>query len=341
LRKSSILIGPKQVLQNGITRLIETDLRALDSVIEGWLHSDIALVRQVCEHIISSGGKRLRPALLMLSAECFGHRESDQKVFGDKKVLLAAVIEFIHTATLLHDDVVDESQLRRARPTANAMFGNAASVLVGDFLYSRAFQMMVRAGNMRVMQVLADATNAISEGEVLQLMNCHDPDVDEERYRRVVHLKTAKLFEAAARIGAILGGASPEQEQSLADYGRHVGIAFQLIDDALDYSGDVREMGKNLGDDLAEGKPTLPLIHALRQATDGQRELLRRAIVDGAEEPLEAIISAVRGSGALEYTRAQAVKEAHAARAAIAAIPHSHYRQGLIEFADFAVARSF
>jgi octaprenyl-diphosphate synthase len=323
-----------QLLQNGITRLIEADLRALDGVIDGWLHSDIDLVRQVCEHIISSGGKRLRPALLMLAADCFGNG-------GDKKVLLAAVIEFIHTATLLHDDVVDESQLRRGRATANAMFGNAASVLVGDFLYSRAFQMMVRAGNMRVMQVLADATNAISEGEVLQLMNCHDPDVDEERYRRVVHLKTAKLFEAAARIGAILGGANAEHEESLADYGRHVGIAFQLVDDALDYSGDVAEMGKNLGDDLAEGKPTLPLIHALRQATAAQRDLLRRAIVDGADEPLEAIISAVRGSGALEYTRAQAVKEAHAAREAIAGIPHSHYRQGLIEFADFAVARSF
>lgn len=322
------------MLQNGITKLIETDLRALDKEIDGWLHSDIALVRQVSEHIISGGGKRLRPALLMLSAECFGDS-------GEEKVLLAAVIEFIHTATLLHDDVVDESQLRRGRATANATFGNAASVLVGDFLYSRAFQMMVRAGNMRVMQVLADATNAISEGEVLQLMNCHDPDVTEERYRRVVHLKTAKLFEAAARIGAILGGADAVQEESLADYGRHVGIAFQLIDDALDYSGDSAEMGKNLGDDLAEGKPTLPLIHALRQATDGQRELLRRAIVDGADEPLEAIISAVRGSGALEYTRAQAVKEAHAARDAIAAIPHSHYRQGLIEFADFAVARSF
>ena len=228
-------------------------MQAVDAVIRKRLHSDVALVRQVAEYIINAGGKRLRPALVLLCAGALGYK-------GSRHHELAAIIEFIHTATLLHDDVVDESDLRRGHETANALFGNAASVLVGDFLYSRSFQMMVELGDMRIMRVLSDATNIIAEGEVLQLMNCHDADVDELRYLQVIRYKTAKLFEAASQLGAIIGGADPETERSLADYGTHLGTAFQLIDDVLDYSGTEAETGKHLGDDLAEGKPTLPLI---------------------------------------------------------------------------------
>ena len=254
-----------------IRSLIAQDMGAVDEVIREKLHSHVALIRQVSEYIINSGGKRLRPSLVLLSAGAFGYS-------GKRHHDLAAVIEFIHTATLLHDDVVDASELRRSKATANALFGNAASVLVGDFLYSRAFQMMVEVDNMRVMQVLADATNTIAEGEVLQLLNCRDPDVDEENYLRVIRYKTAKLFEAATRLGAILGGSSPAEEEAMAAYGMHLGTAFQLTDDILDYSGDYQDTGKNLGDDLAEGKPTLPLIYAIKNGSSEQAAIIRRAI---------------------------------------------------------------
>lgn len=317
-----------------IRRFMEPDLRAVDEVIRRRLHSDVALVRQVGEHIIGGGGKRLRPALLILSAGAFDYR-------GTHHHELAAVVEFIHTATLLHDDVVDESRLRRGRETANALFGNAASVLVGDFLYSRAFQMMVDVGNMRAMRVLADATNVIAEGEVLQLMNCHDAGVDEEGYLRVVRYKTAKLFEAAARIGAILAGAGAAEEEAMTSYGMRLGVAFQLIDDVLDYSGDLHETGKNLGDDLAEGKPTLPLIHAMRHGTPEHARLIRAAIEQGGAENFQPVLGAIRETGALDYARRRAQEEARIASAAIAGLPRSNCRDCLLQLADFAVARSF
>jgi octaprenyl-diphosphate synthase len=306
---------------------------AVDDVIRQRLHSDVALVRQVAEYIIHSGGKRLRPVLLLLCAGAAGYT-------GAHRHVLAAVVEFIHTATLLHDDVVDESHLRRGNATANSVFGNAASVLVGDFLYSRAFQMMVSVDNMRVMQVLADATNIIAEGEVLQLMNCHDPEVDEERYLQVIRYKTAKLFEASSRLGGILGEVSPSQEEALAEYGMRLGTAFQLIDDVLDYSGDQAETGKNLGDDLAEGKPTLPLIYVMANGSAEQRGVVRHAIEQGGVGDLEAVVKAIRETGALDFARSRAKAEAEAACAAIAPLPSSIYKDSLIELADFAVTRN-
>ncbi len=314
--------------------LIGPDMQAVDAVIRKRLHSEVVLVRQVAEYIVQSGGKRLRPALVLLVAGAFGYR-------GTHHHELAAVVEFIHTATLLHDDVVDESDLRRGRQTANAMFGNAASVLVGDFLYSRAFQMMVEVGEMRVMRVLSDATNVIAEGEVLQLMNCHDADVDEARYLQVIRYKTAKLFEAAARLGAILGGATPELERSLADYGMHLGTAFQLIDDVLDYSGAEVETGKHLGDDLAEGKPTLPLIHVMQNGTPEQAACVRRAIENGGRDDFAQVLAAIRATGALEHAKRQAATEAERAAAALDALPASQYKDSLLELSVFAVARSF
>lgn len=315
-------------------RLIEPDMRAVDAVIRSRLHSDVVLVRQVAEYIIQSGGKRMRPALVLLAAGALGYQ-------GEKHHELAAVIEFIHTATLLHDDVVDESDLRRGRETANALFGNAASVLVGDFLYSRAFQVMVDVGQMRVMQVLSEATNIIAEGEVLQLMNCHDIDVDEHRYLQVIRYKTAKLFEAAARIGAILGRATPEVEQSLAAYGTHLGTAFQLIDDVLDYSGEEADTGKHLGDDLAEGKPTLPLIYVLKYGSAEQAACVREAIEHGGREAFPAVLAAIRATGALDYAKRQAEAEAALAASSIDALPASQYKDSLLELSLFAVARSF
>lgn len=315
-------------------RLIEPDMKAVDAVIRNRLHSDVVLVRQVAEYIIQSGGKRMRPALVLLAAGALGYR-------GGKHHELAAVIEFIHTATLLHDDVVDESDLRRGRETANALFGNAASVLVGDFLYSRAFQVMVDVGEMRVMQVLSEATNIIAEGEVLQLMNCHDIDVDEHRYLQVIRYKTAKLFEAAARIGAILGQATPEVEQSLAAYGTHLGTAFQLIDDVLDYSGEEADTGKHLGDDLAEGKPTLPLIYVLKYGSAEQAACVRKAIENGGRDDFPAVLAAIRATGALDYAKKQAEAEAALAASAIDALPASQYKDSLLELSLFAVARSF
>ena len=313
---------------------IAGDLTRVDEVIRRRLHSDVALVRAIGQYIVDAGGKRVRPALLLLSAGALGAK-------GDVRHEMAAVIEFIHTATLLHDDVVDESTLRRGRKTANAEFGNAASVLVGDFLYSRAFQMMVEAGNLRVMQVIADATNVISEGEVLQLLNVNDPDTDEESYLRVIRYKTARLFEAATQVGAILAGASPAVEAALTEYGMRVGTAFQLVDDVLDYSGDLSEMGKNLGDDLAEGKPTLPLIRAMQVGTAEERALIRGAIERGGKEELEPIVAAVRRTGALEYTLERAHGESRAATDRIASLPDSACRDSLLQLAHFAVERKF
>jgi len=306
----------------------------VDDVIREKLHSQVALIRQVSEYIINSGGKRLRPALVILSAGAFGYS-------GKFHNTLAAIVEFIHTATLLHDDVVDESQLRRNQETANALFGNAASVLVGDFLYSRAFQMMVEVDDMRIMQVLADATNTIAEGEVLQLLNCHDPNVAEESYLQVIRFKTAKLFEAASRLGAILGSATREEEEAMALYGMHLGTAFQLIDDILDYSGNNNDIGKNLGDDLAEGKPTLPLIHAMRTSTQQQADIIRKAIENGGQDGFEPILDIIQQTDALNYSRLCAEKETAAAIAAIQFLPASENKKCLLDLADFAVTRNY
>lgn len=306
---------------------------AVDAVIRQRLRSEVVLVNQVAEYIIAGGGKRMRPALVLLSAGALDYS-------GTHHHELAAVVEFIHTATLLHDDVVDESALRRGRDTANAVFGNAASVLVGDFLYSRAFQMMVQVGQMQVMQVLSSATNIIAEGEVLQLMNCHDPDVDEARYLQVIRYKTAKLFEAAAQLGAILAGASPEQEQALSAYGMHLGTAFQLVDDVLDYSGQEADTGKHLGDDLAEGKPTLPLIYVMQNGTPEQAACVRRAIETGGRDDFPLVLDAIRSSGALEHARGRAREAAEQAKMAISILPDSNYKRSLLELAAFAVDRS-
>jgi octaprenyl-diphosphate synthase len=307
-------------------------MAAVDQVIRARLHSDVALVSQVGEYIISSGGKRLRPALVILSAQAFGYQ-------GKQHHDLAAVVEFIHTATLLHDDVVDESELRRGRETANALFGNAASVLVGDFLYSRAFQMMVEANDMRVMQTLADATNVIAEGEVLQLLNCNNADVDADSYLQVIHRKTAKLFEAAMRLGAILGKQDLITEAAAARYGMHLGTAFQLVDDVLDYSGDAQEIGKNLGDDLAEGKPTLPLIYAMQHGTPAQAKVIREAIEQGDIKRFDEVLQIVQQTGALAYTRQQAQREADLARAELASVPDSQYKNSLLKLAELAASR--
>lgn len=319
---------------NQLKQLLAADTAAVDDVIRTRLHSEVVLVKQIGEYIINSGGKRLRPALVVLSAHAFGYQG---KFHHD----LAAVVEFIHTATLLHDDVVDESDLRRGRATASALFGNAASVLVGDFLYSRAFQMMVEVGEMRVMQTLADATNVIAEGEVLQLLNCHDADVDTANYMRVIHCKTAKLFEAAMRLGAILGQASVADEEAAARYGMHLGTAFQLIDDVLDYSADEAQTGKHLGDDLAEGKPTLPLIYAIQHGTAEQAAVVRAAIEQGDVNRFAEVLQIIHASGALEFTRQQALQEAELACTSIAALPESKHKQCLLELAHFAATRQF
>ena len=313
---------------------IAEDLRHVDEVIRRRLDSDVVLIRTIAQYIVGAGGKRLRPALVLLSARAFGETHN-------ARCELAAVIEFIHTATLLHDDVVDESSLRRGRKTANAEFGNAASVLVGDFLYSRAFQMIVEAGSLRVMKVLADATNVIAEGEVLQLLNVHDADTDEEKYLRVIRYKTAKLFEAATQVGAIVGGATSEAETALAEYGMHLGTAFQLIDDVLDYSGDLTETGKNLGDDLAEGKPTLPLIYAMRAGDAAERNVIRHAIEQGGKADLERVVAAILRTGALDYAREQARAEADTAIERLALLPHSACRDSLLQLAHFSVERKF
>ncbi len=318
----------------GLQAFLAEDMQRVDQVIRARLHSDVVLVNQVAEYIITSGGKRLRPVLVLLAAGATGYR-------GEWHHELAAVVEFIHTATLLHDDVVDESGLRRGRATANALFGNAASVLVGDFLYSRAFQMMVGVGRMRVMEVLSDATNVIAEGEVLQLMNCNNADVTEQDYLHVIRYKTAKLFEAAARLGAILGDAGEQVEAALAAYGMHLGTAFQLIDDVLDYSGDHHEIGKNVGDDLAEGKPTLPLIYLLERGTPDQVALVRSAIEQGGLDHFDRILGDIRTSGALDYARQRAGEETALALAALECLPESPWRSHMAGLAQFAVSRTY
>jgi octaprenyl-diphosphate synthase len=313
--------------------ILRDDLQAVDNVLRRALDSDVALIRQVAEYIIGSGGKRLRPALLMLTAHACGYR-------GSHHHTLAAVVEMIHTATLLHDDVVDESTLRRGRATANASFGNAASVLVGDFLYSRAFQLMVTVDRMQVLRILSDATNVIAEGEVLQLMNSGDVNVDELRYLDVIRRKTAKLFEASTRLGAVLGDAGPEVEDAMAHSGMHLGTAFQLIDDVLDYTGEQSVIGKHLGDDLAEGKPTLPLIRALQVGSSGDVALIRTALGSGGLADFEPVLSVLRRTGALDYAHGCAEAEARLAAACIERLPPSPYRQTLLDLSAFAVTRS-
>jgi octaprenyl-diphosphate synthase len=316
-----------------IRALVATDLAAVDREIRRQLASDVALVSQVGDYIVGAGGKRLRPLLVVLAARAAG-------ATGSAHIPTAALIEFIHTATLLHDDVVDDSAKRRGRDTANEMFGNPASVLVGDFLYSRAFQMMAALESPAVIRVMADATNTIAAGEVLQLMNSGDPDTTEVRYLEVIYRKTARLFEAGAQIAAIVANAPPEVEAALARYGKHLGIAFQLIDDALDYRGDEVELGKNVGDDLAEGKPTLPLIHALRHGDSAATRLIRDAIEQGGTEDQAPILAVIESTGGLDYTARLAESEAELALEALAQIPASAYRDALGALARFAVTRN-
>ena len=308
-------------------------MERVDGVIAERLRSDVALINQIGHYIVSAGGKRIRPRLVLLFANALGYE-------GPHQFTLAATVEFIHTATLLHDDVVDESSLRRGRQTANSVFGNAASVLVGDFLYSRAFQMMVSVNDLRVLDVLADATNVIAEGEVLQLMNMHDADLAVEAYLRVIRSKTAKLFEASARLGAILARADAATEQACATYGRSLGTAFQLIDDLLDYDGQTQQLGKNVGDDLREGKPTLPLLVAMTRGTDDERRMIRAAIEHGEVTRLPDVVAAVRRTGALEAARDVARTEAEAAKACLDRLPASVYRDALLEFCVRSADRS-
>lgn len=334
------MIDHMRALENAATRMdfddvagfARDDLRAVDELIRQSLASDVALVSQVSEYIVMSGGKRLRPLVVLLASRALGYGDHQHR-------RAAAIIEFIHTATLLHDDVVDASERRRGRDSANAVFGNQASVLVGDFLYSRAFQMMVDIDSMRVMQILADATNTIAAGEVMQLMNIHDPDLTEAAYRQVIYRKTARLFEAGAQIAAVLANSNPAIEAAMVNYGRHLGSAFQLVDDALDFDACPDELGKNLGDDLAEGKLTLPLIHAMRAGSPAQRQLVRESIVAGGLVRLAEIQSVIESTGALQYTAARAQEAADLAIGALADIPDSDYKQALITIADFAVHR--
>ena len=314
--------------------LVAKDMQRVNQVITDNLASHVVLINQLSQHIILSGGKRLRPMLVLLTAKSCGYQ-------GDDDALLAAVIEFIHTATLLHDDVVDDSEMRRGQETASHIWGNEAAVLVGDYLYSRAFQMMVRAQSMPIMDLLSNATNTIAQGEVLQLLNVNDPDTSEAKYHEVIYGKTACLFEAATRIGAMLGNSDTQSENAIARYGKHLGTAFQLIDDALDYSADSEELGKNVGDDLAEGKPTLPLIYAMQQGTAEQAELIRSAIKQGGLEHIDAITTIINETGALEYTFARAQAEADKAKTEIAFLPEGEYRQALMFLADYAVERRF
>jgi octaprenyl-diphosphate synthase len=312
--------------------LIAEDMLGVDAVIEQRLSSEVVLIGQISRYIVAAGGKRLRPALLLLMCGALGYK-------GEQRLNLAAVVEFIHTATLLHDDVVDESTLRRGRETANEAFGNPASVLVGDFLYSRAFQMMVDAGDMRIMRTLSEATNVIAEGEVQQLMNMHDASLSEEDYVRVIRSKTAKLFEASARLAALLSQSPPEVEAACADYGQALGTAFQVIDDVLDYDGDVAEMGKNLGDDLREGKVTLPLIIAMQRGTEQERQTLQQAIETGGTEKMAEIVAIVQRTGALDATRASAAVQAQRAVDALSVLPDTPYREALLKLASQLLGR--
>jgi octaprenyl-diphosphate synthase len=317
-----------------VRQLVSGDMNAVNQLIKRSLHSDVELIGQLGHYIIGSGGKRLRPTLALLCARACGYQ-------GDLHIHIAAIVEFIHTATLLHDDVVDASELRRGHETANAIWGNEASVLVGDFVYSRAFEMMVEVNNMRVMEVLAHATNTIAEGEVMQLLNCHNADTTTERYLNVIHCKTAKLFEAGAQLGAILANCTSEQEQAMSAYGMHLGTAFQLIDDVLDYSASAEDIGKNIGDDLAEGKPTLPLIYAMANGTPEQAAIVREAIEEGGRDRIHEVKRAIESTGAIDYTARLAREEALKAQRALAAFPASSYIDALMALADFSADRSY
>ncbi|MHB8535107.1 MAG: octaprenyl diphosphate synthase [Sulfuricaulis sp.] len=317
-----------------IKALARDDLQAVNREIEARLQSDVALINQMVSYIVHSGGKRLRPVLVLLGSRAFGYE-------GSAHIRLAAIIEFIHTATLLHDDVVDASEMRRGHTTANTIWGNEASVLVGDFLYSRAFEMMVEVGSMRVMEILARTTNTIAKGEVMQLLNCHDPETTEEHYIEVIRSKTANLFQAAAQLSAVIANQGPEIEQAMAAYGMHLGTAFQLIDDVLDYGRENHDLGKNIGDDLAEGKPTLPLIHTLRQGNNHQRELIRSAIEEGGLAQIEEVMDAIESTGSITYTARRAEEEASRAIAALTAIPDSPYKQALLDLAHFSAHRNY
>jgi octaprenyl-diphosphate synthase len=324
---------PMPLTLDDIRACIRPDLAAVDALIRARLKSAVPLVDQIAEHIIGGGGKRLRPLLCVLAGRACG-------IGTDKHIEAAAFIEFVHTATLLHDDVVDGSQKRRGRATANNVFGNQASVLVGDFVYSRAFQMMATVGSQRVMEIMADATNVIAEGEVLQLMNAHDPETTEQRYLEVIYRKTGRLFEAGAEVAAVLAGANVAQQAALARFGKHLGTAYQLIDDVLDYKSDPATRGKNLGDDLAEGKPTLPLLHALRHGNDDQRALIRLAIEQGGLAQLGPIVEAIEVTGGLEYATNFAERETAAALAALQTLPDTPYSRALAGLARFAQDRS-
>jgi octaprenyl-diphosphate synthase len=319
---------------DSIKNLTDTEAKAVDQLIINELSSDVVLINQMGHYIVGNGGKRLRPMLLLLAAKALGG-------INDKHLILAAVIEFIHTATLLHDDVVDESDLRRGKESANAVWGNAASVLVGDYLYSRAFEMMVRTGNMRVMEILSKTTTAIAEGEVLQLLNCNNPETTEAKYLEVIARKTAILFSAATRLGAVIAGVAPEIEENLARYGQHLGVAFQLIDDALDYKANQDDLGKNLGDDLAEGKPTLPLIYAIQNGTANEAAIIVEAIKNGDREAFNAVYDIVQSTQAITYTEQRADEEAQKAINALACLPDSEYKDALTLLAKFSVQRKY
>jgi octaprenyl-diphosphate synthase len=317
-----------------IQALAQKDMTAVNDIIYSQINSDVALINQLGVYIVNAGGKRMRPMLTVLAARAFGYQ-------GEEHISIAAIIEFIHTATLLHDDVVDESNMRRGRETANALFGNNASVLVGDFLYTRSFQMMTQLGNMRIMDILSDATNIVAEGEVLQLMNCNDPDTTEESYFEVIYCKTAKLFEAATRLAAVIAGQDETTEKAMQEYGKYLGTAFQLVDDIMDYTADAKAMGKNIGDDLAEGKPTLPLIYAMQHGNAQQKQLIRDAIEHcNGMEHLDEILAAMEQTGSLVYTQKKAELEADKAISALHVLPESEHKQALISLAHIAANRT-
>jgi len=319
---------------NDIQALVAKDMDGVNASIRTQLHSDVVLIEQMGEYIINSGGKRLRPVIAVLSARACGYQ-------GNKHHLTAAVIEFIHTATLLHDDVVDASELRRGKETANSIWGNEASVLVGDFIFSRAFEMMVQIGDMRVMEILSGTSNKIAEGEVLQLLNCNDPETTEQQYMQVIQCKTAKLFSSAAQIGAVLASRPATEELALENYGMHLGTAFQIVDDILDYRADSGTMGKNVGDDLAEGKPTLPLIYALSQGNEEQKTTLSEIIKTGDRDKLAQVLEIIKHTDALQYTESAAKQEAENAKQSLASMPNSEYKTALISLADFSVSRAY
>lgn len=318
---------------DAIKALVRGDLDAVNREIQTRLRSDVALINQLAGYIIGGGGKRVRPTIVLLGAGALGYT-------GQAHIQLSAIIEFIHTATLLHDDVVDASEMRRGQTTANTIWGNEASVLVGDFLYSRAFEMMVELDDMRVMAILAHTTNTIAKGEVLQLLNCHDPDTTEDRYLEVIRSKTAKLFEASALLAAVISNSGAQIEAAMADYGIHLGTAFQLVDDALDYGRNNPALGKNIGDDLSEGNPTLPLIHALRHGRPAEQALIRAAIENGGDGKIDAVVDVIESAGSIAYTADRAEVEAERARRALAQIPDSPYKQALVDLAFFSVHRN-